>query len=596
MMDGSLDTRRPASLPDERGRAASVPASVVMPTDARRDAAVARMANERFKLHGLSLLGDAMRAVLAHVSRAADVDERDAVDAVLKHLSRAELASGVVTRETIENALEEMRAEGEIDAVGAEDADMDDPDGRAGVSATHDALMMQHTEGLIVCDAFKTKRYAYDPQRRTFDENVAPSKIECAAESKIDLYRDRFLLLQQRLARSRKFERSTLRTTDRRGIELSSIQSLLGSQAERRFIAGSLSQLEDGRFHMEDLTGTVRVDLTACERSAGLFTENCVVIAEGEVRPDGVFEVIELMFPPSESREATRNATNALDFFGAGHILRPNELEELEKKEHEREGEMFIVLSDVWLDQQRTFDRLEKMFEAYDAQDDVPGLIVFMGDFTSTPFGSTHCDFTAYRDGFDRLADLLEEYPRLRQESRFVFVPGPGDPGLNAALPRPGLQPSLVGALAEKVPRARFASNPAKIRYFSQDLVFFRDDLQAKMRRNCLIPPDDAKAPEDGAADGGASDAVFKHLAATLVQQAHLCPLPMTQNPIYWEYDHALWLYPAPNGIFLGDRTGRQAVVNFEQTSLANPGCFADDGSFLVYRPAYGTVEFSAVP
>ena len=79
----------------------------------RRDAAVARMAERTFKLHGLSLLGDAMRAVLAHVSRA-DVGERDAVDAVLKHLSRAELASGVVTRETIENALEEMRAE-EID-------------------------------------------------------------------------------------------------------------------------------------------------------------------------------------------------------------------------------------------------------------------------------------------------------------------------------------------------------------------------------------------------------------------------------------------------------------------------------------------------
>ena len=339
---------------------------------------------------------------------------------------------------------------------------------------------------------------------------------------------------------------------------------------------------------MEDLTGTVRVDLTACERSAGLFTENCVVIAEGEVRQDGVFEVIELMFPPSESREATRNATNALDFFGAGHILRPNELEELERKEQEREGEMFVVLSDVWLDQQRTFDRLEKMFDAYDAQDVIPGLIVFMGDFTSTPFGLTHCDFTAYKEGFDRLADMLEDYPRLRQESRFVFVPGPGDPGLNAALPRPGLQPSLVGALLEKVPRARFASNPAKIRYFSQDLVFFRDDLQAKMRRNCLIPPDDGKLPEDDAADGGASDAVFKHLAATLVQQAHLCPLPITQNPIYWEYDHALWLYPAPNGIFLGDRTGQQALVNFEQTALSNPGCFADDGSFLVYRPATG--------
>ena len=125
-----------------------------------------------------------MRAVLAHVSRA-DVGERDAVDAVLKHLSRAELASGVVTRETIENALEEMRAEGEIDRAAADGEDDEDTDRRTDVAATNDALMMQHTEGLIVCDAFKTKRYVYDPQRRMFDETVAPSKIECAGRARL---------------------------------------------------------------------------------------------------------------------------------------------------------------------------------------------------------------------------------------------------------------------------------------------------------------------------------------------------------------------------------------------------------------------------
>ena len=80
-----------------------------------------------------------MRAVLAHVSRA-DVGERDAVDAVLKHLSRAELASGVVTRETIENALEEMRAEGEIDRDAADGEDDEDKDRRTDVAATNDAL------------------------------------------------------------------------------------------------------------------------------------------------------------------------------------------------------------------------------------------------------------------------------------------------------------------------------------------------------------------------------------------------------------------------------------------------------------------------
>jgi len=568
---------------------------------ATHDRALASMVNERFKLHGLSLMGDAMRAVLKHVAHVAPAtSEREAVDQVLKTLSRTEMSSGVLQKATIESAIERGLAEGTIEAVerGAREMDVDGGEDDEGEAMTETAAAMVHSDGLTICDAFKTKRYAYDSQRRMFDEASKTAKIESAAESKIDLYRDRFLLLQQRLSRSRQFAKPTLQTSSTEGIaELTSIQSLLGVSKETKFIMGCLSQLEDERFYMEDLTGTVRVDLTACERSAGLFTENCIVIAQGEVRPDGVFEVMALTFPPAETRAATRNATNALDFFGAGHILRPNELEELAEKELERVGERFIVLSDVWLDQPRTFDRLAKMFDAFDSQEeDVPGLIVFMGDFTSKPFGPTHYDFRAYTEGFDKLAELLEEYPRLRQESRFVFIPGPGDPGLNAALPRPGLQSSVIGSLLEKVPRAQFASNPAKIRYFSQDLVFFRDDLQAKMRRNCLMPPDDDKLPEIAPGDEWANRPVFKHLAATMVQQAHLCPLPITQSPIYWEYDHSLWLYPAPNCIFLGDRTEQQSLANFEETSLANPGCFSDDGSFLLYIPATGECSFSAVP
>ena len=88
---------------------------------------------------------------------------------------------------------------------------------------------------------------------------------------------------------------------------------------------------------------------------------------------------------------------------------------------------------------------------------------------------------------------------------------------------------------------------------------------------------------------------LFRHLAATLVQQAHLAPLPIAQLPVYWEHDHALRLYPAPHCVVLGDRTEQQALAKFEDTELVNPGCFADDGSFAVYRPATREVEFSAV-
>jgi len=549
--------------------------------------------NDRFKLHGLSLMGDAMRALLAHLETTT-ASEHDAIDAVLKVLSATELSSSVVRKEMVESAIETLLSsaveEGGVD--GSSDG------ATTAAEATTTTMMMDGgalasvpADGLTVCDAFKTKRYAYDGQRRMFDEVSKAGGIECEAGSKIDLYRDRFLLLQQRLNRSRMFSQPTLTTSARQGLTLSSIQSLLGDVKESKLIMGCLSQLEDGVFYVEDLTGTVRVDLTACEKDVGLFTENCIVIAEGEVRSDGVFEVLQLMSPPSESRDETRKATNALDFFGAGHILRPNELEDLEQKEMDLVGERFIVISDVWLDQQRTFDRLEKMFDAFDAQDDVPGLIVFMGDFTSTPFGVTHYDFKAYTAGFVKLAELLQDFPRLRQESRFVFVPGPGDPGLGCALPRPALQPSLVGDFMEKVPRAQFASNPVKIRYYSQDLVFFREDLQAKMRRNCLIPPDDSKLDATEVAAP-----TFQHLAATLVKQAHLCPLPITQTPIYWEFDHALWLYPAPNAVFLGDRSEHQATTNFEETCLSNPGSFSTDGSFLVYCPATGETQFSAVP
>ena len=560
----------------------------VMPPHNR---ALASMLNEKFRISGLSLSGCGARATLEHLS-AAD-DEVRALDALLDVLSRMELTTSVVKGEVIERAIRELRESGRADAA---------MDALEPTTATND-------DGITICDAFKTKRYAYDSQRRMFDEVNRPSRIESAAEGKIDLYRDRFLLLEQRLSRSRQFNRSTLRVgggaESHATAQLTSIQSLLGVSKDTKFIMGCLSQLEDDRFYIEDLTGTVRVDLTACETSMGLFTENCVVIAEGEVRPDGVFEVIALTFPPSESRENTRNATNALDFFGAGHILRPTELPELEEKEMERIGEQFVVLADVWLDQQRTFDRLAKLFEAFDSQEDVPGLMVFMGDFTSTPFGPTHFDFRAYSAGFDKLAELLEDYPRLRQESRFVFVPGPGDPGLSAALPRPGLQPSVTGSMLDKVPRAHFASNPAKIRYFSQDLVFFREDLQAKMRRNCLIPPDDTKVRTHVVDENGqeievdaADRPTFQHLAATLVQQAHLCPLPITQAPIYWEFDHALWLYPAPQAIFLGDRTEQQSLTDFEDTVLTNPGCFGGEGpgEFLTYCPATGVVQFSAVP
>lgn len=220
--------------------------------------ALAVAVNDRFKLHGLSLMGDAMRALLAHLETTT-ASEHDAIDAVLKVLSATELSSSVVKKEMIESAIETM-LEGGVEGVGVES---DDREATTPMMMDGGALASVPTDGLTVCDAFKTKRYAYDGQRRMFDEVSKAGGIEREAGSKIDLYRDRFLLLQQRLNRSRMFSQPTLTTSARQGLTLSSIQSLLGEVKESKLIMGCLSQLEDGVFYVEDLTGTVRVDLTA---------------------------------------------------------------------------------------------------------------------------------------------------------------------------------------------------------------------------------------------------------------------------------------------------------------------------------------------
>lgn len=41
----------------------------------------------------------------------------------------------------------------------------------------------------------------------------------------------------------------------------------------------------------------------------------------------------------------------------------------------------------------------------------------------------------------------------------------------------------------------------------------------------------------------------FMQLVATITHQSHLCPLPLSVQPIIWNYDHCLHLYPTPHTV-----------------------------------------------
>ena len=71
---------------------------------------------------------------------------------------------------------------------------------------------------------------------------------------------------------------------------------------------------------------------------------------------------------------------------------------------------------------------------------------------------------------------------------QIVIIPGPGDPA-SGILPSPPLSSVFFSSLSSILPSAVGMSNPCRMRYCTQNIVVFRDNLVNSMRRHCLIPP-----------------------------------------------------------------------------------------------------------
>jgi len=121
-----------------------------------------------------------------------------------------------------------------------------------------------------------------------------------------------------------------------------------------------------------------------------------------------------------------------------------------------------------------------------------------------------------------------------------------------------------------------------EIKYCTKTIVVFREDILTKLCRNSIYFPSSGDIP--------------KEFVATLVGQAHLCPLPLHICPVYWSFDHALSLYPLPDLVIIGDKSDPFTVHNTECT-FTNPGSFIKtDFAFKVYTPFENKIEDCVVP
>lgn len=512
---------------------------------------------KKCKIRGFTLKVDALDEILSFVSQFDDSDHDGAIDVVLEQLQLQPLKSSIIDKQTVQSVVS--------------------------ILLQADAAVDETLGGLGVCDAFLVPKFRYDPIKKIFYKpSESPPPIHGNASAKAALYKDRFLFISQRLSRHQHFAKRAFDSemSDFGSCEISQIQSLVG-QTGRRWVLGLISQLEDGHFYLEDLTASVEINLSNAKITTGFFTENTIVVAEGEMLLEGVFQVITCGFPPLEDREKSVKLLAGHDFFGGG-ILTKEETLRLAELEKRAVNDMFVILSDIWLDNEEAMEKLERILDGYENQEVVPSLFVFMGNFSSHPFNLSFRP-SSLRLQFGKLGHMIAAHQQLTKHSRFLFIPGPDDPGPSKVLPRCALPKYITEELQKHIPNAMFTSNPCRIKFYTQELVFFRQDLLYRMRRSCLIPPSTEE-----------TDDPFEHLVATITHQSHLCPLPLTVQPLIWNYDHSLYLYPTPHTIVLGDRSEQKA---FKYTGITcfNPGSFSREGTFVAYYPCTQEVELSAL-
>jgi len=509
-----------------------------------------------FKLSGLSVRLEACKYLIGLLTPV-EVEERQGwIDKILEQVQSQNLKSNVIDKDLLSAAVKEC---------------------------TNQESGNSSVETINIISAFETPRLTFSQERKkyladSFSGRGEPELLS-AADSKGRIYQDRFSMLHQRTARHDLFNNTTSGNTTTKRFQLKAVEFLLGTtnRLDDVIVLGMVTQLSHGTYYLEDPSGVVQLDLTETKFHTGLYTENCFVLAEGWY-DDNIFHVLALGFPPAEPSNTTRAYFGNVNFFGGPSETSLKTSTVLADMEVNNPDAMFVFLSDVWLDKVSVTERLRRLFTGYNSMP--PTAFVFCGNFLSTVGEPGYAG--KLKEQFKLLGEMISQFSELASHSKFLFVPGPADPGSPNIFPRPPLPTHVTQDLAKLVPKAQFLTNPARVQYCTQEIVIFREDIVTKLCRNAIYFPETGEIPS--------------HFAKTITCQGHLAPLPLHTCPVFWDHDRALSLYPLPDLVITADKFEPFTAENLG-CQVINPGTFAKhDFSFKTYIPSSKTVEDSQVP
>lgn len=503
---------------------------------------------QSFKLNGFSLTADALSFLVEQLKPIATHERDSWLDKLIDQIHKQTIGSPFVEKCHIEEALKEC-CRTEINS--------DD-------------------QIFSVISAFDIPQFDYDPDGKKFKSvDIKQRKLCAAPDAKSKLFRERYNIIRQRTLRHSLFN-AINPTADSFKLDWIEYLQSLTNVKHRTVVLGMISQLKENKYFLEDPTGIVQLDLSQASYHAGLFTENCIVLAEGHYQ-DAILRVEALGFPPPELSKTSRLYFGNMNIWGGPSPVSLKSVSRMLKMEESNESAMLVVLSDVHLDNAKVMDRLQKLFSGF--RQCPPTAIILMGEFLSIQYGAKHSHVLK-----EKLADLgmlIADHPFL-SETHFVLVPAQNDSPHVNVLPRPALPKFITAEFLSFVPNSTMATNPCRIQYCSQEILVVREELLSKMCRNCI------HFPEEGD--------ISKHFIRTLVSQGTLVSLPLNLCPVYWSQYGALSLYPLPDVVILGDQLNAFSIHNTDCLFI-NPGSFVkQDFGFKVYIPSSRQVEDSQIP
>ncbi|WFD07915.1 DNA-directed DNA polymerase [Malassezia vespertilionis] len=418
-----------------------------------------------------------------------------------------------------------------------------------------------------VCDAFKLPRIRFNGSRKIFEPIEKPASLLSSPASVTEHLAERYELLRSVVLRNEHFLPPLAAGARESHMKLTTTKNLLGRQGQNCLLFGRLSTTPDGQYVLEDTEGSVHLDLDAAIAGEGIFTEGSFVLVEGEYTMQERLHAFAIGHPPSESRDEARSLFGHVDFTGTGAVPQKH-VAAMQSQEMQHPDLSFAVFSDVHLDHENSLSNLRAILQGYGDADFIPFCLVLCGNFTSVSMEADEGNRDRFEQGFLRLAELLQRFPHILEQTHLVLIPGPADPVSTPLLPRARIPAPLVASFEQSLPsafvaqRLHWASNPCKLVYFSQEMVIFRDDIMSKMLRSAVRLKDELR-------DGD----LQKFLVSTLLDQAHLCPLPQQVRPVLWEHANAMRLYPMPSALVLADRYERFELT-YEGCHVFNPGSF----------------------